>query len=152
MAIVTYTQSADPLRQLRIHVRTCSVMDMARYRRHLREVNMWAEERLGKPLAQLTDEELDAFEDDGTLPMFRIGQDRAEMLSALDGVEVRDGDGDWQAGEMPEAWQGIEGFAQALPATLYVAWREAVWQCNPGLFGALPGDAEKKSGNVSVTW
>lgn len=151
MTIITYTESAEPLVQLRIRIKTCTVLDLARYRRHLREVNTWAEERLGKPIAQLTDAEFDGFEEDGTLPMFRVGQDRAEMMAALDGIERREGDGDWQAAQLPEAWQGIEGMATSMPATVYAHWREAVWACNPGLFGPVPGDDEKKSGHISVS-
>lgn len=151
MTTITYTESAEPLVQLRIHIKTCTVLDLARYRRNLREVNEWVVENLGKPIAELTDAELDAAEEDGTLPMFRVGQDRAEMLAALGGVERREGDGEWLSAQLPDAWQDIEGFAQQMPAGVYLAWRAAMWACNPGLFGTSNDDDEKKSGHISVS-
>jgi hypothetical protein len=152
MATVTYTLSTEPLEQLRIAVRRCNALDVARYRRHLREVDEWAQARLGKGVGELTDEEFDAYEEDGTLPMFRVGQDRAQMLAALDCIERRVEDGEWTPAQLPDEWADVEGFATQMPATLYYAWLRAVHECNPGLFGPISGDDEKKSGAASVTW
>lgn len=151
MAVITYTLTGDPLVQLRLHIKRCNVLDTAKYRKALREVNVWVVEQTGKPVDQWTEADWQLFEDDNTAPMFRVGEDRAAMLTALDKIERKDGDGEWALGALPEEWWGIEGFATEMPPQLYYAWREAAYAANPGLFGVGMSDDEKKSGHLSVS-
>jgi hypothetical protein len=152
MPVITYTITDEPLTQVRLHIKTCSVLDSARYYRLLRDANTWVQERLGHGLGEMTDEEQQTMEENGTLPIFRIAQNRAEMLAALDRVESLNGDGEWHPGALPAEWDDLEGFAEKVPWMLHLAWREAVKRANPGLFAASDAEDEKKSGYVSVTW
>lgn len=152
MAIVTYTLTSEPLTQIRLQIKTCTVLDMARYYKLLREVNAWVLERTGKSVDQWTPEDWRIFDDDDTAPMFGIGQDRAAMLAVLGTVETLNGDGEWHPGQLPAEWEGLEGFATRMPPPLYTAWLGAAQRCNPGVFSVSGTDDEKKSGYVSVNW
>lgn len=143
-------QHPDGWQRIRLTIRTCNALDMARHTRMIREINTWFQERHGKSIAQLTDAEMDELEANNELAMFDLGTRRARLLCALDSVELCDGEGEWQEGALP--WPDLETFATQIPQALLNLWDSAVHECNPGLFGVIRSDDEKKSGVFSATW
>ncbi len=128
---------------LRLTVSTANMLDYVRQDSLRRDAWGWYQERLkARGVDRLP-------ADDPDWITLTLGLRRAYMLACLRGVEVlrppaaRSEDGevrnesealssllyplssDWQPGELPPEWDGLEGLAQNCPADLFVAWADA---------------------------
>ena len=132
--------------QLRFTVSTMTVAQYGRYEANKRAAVAWMQ-------ATYQDAETEEANTAG-LAALRW----AYTLAALIGLETctanraADDAGTWQAMDIPATWQTPAGYMDEIPADLAAVLAEAVFQVNPGLFGAppYPTDDAKKNGGISV--
>ena len=150
---VTYTLRGedDPegVKQIRLTIGKCSVLQMAQYRSETQEVFDWYAEETGMEAGEVTPD-LEEVEDD-QWPYFWAGLRRARMLASAESVEVRNGDGGpWKDTGIPDEWKGLDSFINEVPTVLFEAWDRLTLELNPGLWSSEENTDSKKEGWLSV--
>lgn len=129
--------------QGRITVGVCSVRHQGIYNRHLWEAQEHLKAKYGEAAA-------DPFSDRSNDNLaFR---NRAGMLAAFRRYEVLNGDGSYHEAELPTEWVALETFTDAMPLDVYEDWLDAAIRLNPGLFGAILTDDQKKGLRVTTNY
>lgn len=147
---VTYTFPGTD-ESLRLIIGTANTLEYGRYEALRWEAAQWFGQETGVDPLALTDD-APAPDVARAQKVLEVGLHRAYMLAVLRGVLwQQEAEGPWLAGELPESWQTVPGFAEQVPAPLYLAWREAARACNPGLWWVDLSEAGKAAGGVSVT-
>lgn len=126
-----------------ISVGICAVKHQGDYNRHLWEGQEFLKEKYG-------DTPADLFSDRNNEAVAL--RNRAGMLASFRKFEVLNGDGNYHEAELPAEWVTLETFSDALPLDVYENWLEAAIRLNPGLFGAVLTDDQKKGLSVTTTY
>lgn len=135
---------------LRLTLGACSAVDLARFRKSLREGKDWTWETLQYDFESPPDE----MPGEDVLVAADAAWNRSYMLAACKRVEratLNEGETEptnWRESELPDAWQTVAGFVNEMPVLLYDTWRALALAWNPGVFFLNGSDAEKKRGVV----
>lgn len=133
--------------EYRLTFKTMSALDEAKYQRAMRKARTLIDEVYGKPDDRSEDDQADAE------ALMTILIEHAAIMAALDTVEVKDEDGDWEDARLPEEWYDGQAFATSAPAGLINELFVAVSAAGnfPLMFGFTPAtDDEKKALRLTV--
>lgn len=127
---------------VRLTIGTCSHKRLGKFNSMMAEGRQYAIANNNiDPVVALGDQSEDAQK--GFVEDYIIYLQRAAMLTALDKVETKAPEGEWQADELPEDWQNLETFADAIPDVVYEKWYALANELNPGRFSVATDDAAK---------
>lgn len=132
--------------QIRITVRTATVIDVARQRQKIREALQYLEETLedGDPLFGVL------------FGALRVWAAAAIIVSEIESRTAPRWDldaGKWKKQARPDWLESPAAFVETVPDLLVAALDEAIEAANPGIFGAPsePDDETKKNGGASAS-
>lgn len=133
--------------EYRLTFKTMSALDEAKYQQARRRAFTIADEVYGNPEDRTEDDKANAE------AMLSVLFQHAAIMAALDTVEVKDEDGDWEDARLPEEWYDGQAFATSAPAGLINELFVAVSAAGnfPRMFGFTPAtDDEKKVLRLTV--
>lgn len=141
-------EDGQGLVQIRVLVRTATMLDLAREQNMQADAWDWLQDAAGITPATFEESEIDP----DTAAVFAIAHDtRARLMSVVERWEMRNGSGEWETVAMPADWESIEDFARNVPQAFVLLWRRAANNANPNLWVVGTTPAEKKRGSVTVT-
>ncbi|MCA1806943.1 MAG: hypothetical protein LC687_03665 [Actinobacteria bacterium] len=129
----------------------CTMVEMAVYRKGVREVLAWYEKEAGHPFLVDIPSEEEVQEE--LWPHIQTGMRRARMLASLSQFRCRTDpeQQDWDAADWPKEWGDIPGFTFSVPPLLFETWDRNVLELNPNLWAVSMTDDAKKEGWISVS-
>lgn len=136
--------------QVRLLLVSCSQKEMGHYSAYMSETNDYITLIHGMDAQKFL-----SIKDDDTVVKRVLEwtgyQERAYMLAALKGVEIKRTDAsEWESATLPDTWRKIATFHAAIPPHFYRLWRDKALVLNPNVFVTSNTDEAKKKGKSNA--
>jgi len=130
--------------QMKLTFGTCTSRGMGRYQQAIRERNEHLVNLFGENHAELWGKDAEAETE------FLRTYERAVWFACLQGVEVKNSNGDFEPGDLPAEWKSIATYTENVPPELSAKASEIAIELNPGAFLRSDEETEKNGGRLNV--